>query len=316
MTRHLRIYSGRNRPELEPVYDLYRRLNGVEVTVEKVYHRDVGRRIIDEAADHRADLLLTNSQLAMEKLRGSDVFDPYPAPVAAAYEAWLRADDFSWLSFTAWPRVLMVNRNVLSNDADWPRSLEDLTDARFAGSAACASLAEMTTVAQFASLRVAEGDAYTESLLQRLVDNGLRVYRSNRDTRDALASENMAVAMANSSNVHVFSMAGNPVAEIWPDQGADQTGTVIEAHTVAVLDDAANKDEARAFIDFLLSVEVQELLARLYGETPVNPDAATGWVRRLRDIQRIDAPVSQVLPLLDSTEQLLAEFGFEKGKDD
>ena len=316
MTGRLRIYSGRNRPELEPVYDLYRRLNGVEITVEKVYHRDVGQRITNEATDPRADLLLTNSQLAMEKLRGRDVFDPYPAPVAATYDPWLRADDFSWLSFTAWPRVLMVNRNVLSNEADWPRRLEHLTDERFAGSAACASLAEMTTVAQFAGLRVAEGDAYTESLLQRLVDNGLRVYRSNKDTRDALARENMAVAMANSSNVHVFSMAGNPVAEVWPDQGEDQPGTVIEAHTVAVLNGAGNRDEARAFIDFLLSVEVQELLARLYGETPVNPEAATGWVRPLGGIKRIDAPVSGVLTLLDSTEQLLTEFGFRKGRDD
>ena len=316
MIRRLRIYSGRNRPELEPVYNLYRRLTGVEVTVEKVYHRDVGRRVTDEAADPRADLLLTNSQLAMEQLRGAEVFDPYPAPVAEAYDPWLRADDFSWLSFTAWPRVLMVNRNVLHSDADWPQRLEDLTDKRFAGTAGCASLAEMTTVAQFASLRVAEGDPFTEGLLQRLVDNGLRVYRSNKDTRNALANENMAVAMANSSNVHVFSMTGNPVAEVWPDQGEDELGTVVEAHTLAVLRGAAHRDEARAFADFLLSIEVQELLARLYGETPVNPEAATGWVRPLGHIHRIDAPVSEVLPLLDSTEQLLAEFGFEKGRGD
>ena len=120
MARTLKIYSGRNRPDLTPVYTLFERLTGIQTTVEKVYHHDAERRVIDERADPQADILLTNSQLAVELARPNGIFEPYEAAVAKAYPAWLRAPDFAWLSFTAWPRAAMVNRTVLPDQAAWP----------------------------------------------------------------------------------------------------------------------------------------------------------------------------------------------------
>lgn len=309
--RELVIYSGRNRPDLGPVYDLYRQLTGVHIRVEKVYHHDVGDRVVAEREDPVADLLLTNSQLAMETIRGSDVLDPYPAEVARAAPAWLRASDFSWLAFTAWPRVAMVNRRVLVDPQDWPRSLEDLAAARFRDVVACASLVEMTTVAQFAALRVCRGADWVDRFVEAIRGNGLRVFESNKDTREALVRDGLAVALANSSNAHVFYLEGNAVVEAWLDQGPDDPGTHVEAHTVAVLRGCRHPEEARRFIDFLLSVEVQELLARAYGETPVNATARVGWVRPLSEIKRLDAPIDAVLGALPETVKLLRHAGFE-----
>ena len=76
MARTLKIYSGRNRPDLAAVYTLFERLTGIQTTVEKVYHHDAERRVIDERADPQADLLLTNSQLAVELARPSGIFEP------------------------------------------------------------------------------------------------------------------------------------------------------------------------------------------------------------------------------------------------
>src|SRR5207247_9981013 len=106
-----------------------------------------------------------NSQPAVEVARPGGIFEPYEAAVAKAYPAWLRAPDFAWLSFTAWPRAAMVNRSVLPDAAAWPAKLEDLTEPRFKGQIAHAALVETTTVAQFAALRVAKGDPYTVGLL-------------------------------------------------------------------------------------------------------------------------------------------------------
>lgn len=263
-----------------------------------------------ERGDPGADLLLTNSQLAVEAVRDQGVFEPYSTPVAERYAAWLRAPDFSWLSFTASPRVVMVSRPKLGNDrAGWPTTLDDLTDPRFCDSLACASLVEMTTVAQFAALRVARGDAHVEGLLDALQANGMRIYTSNKDTREALAREGLAMALTNSSNVHVFYLEGNAVGEAWLDQ--DGAGTHVEAHTLALLRGARHPDEARRFIDFLLSAEIQTVLARLYGETPVNPQAEHGPVRPLSAIRRLDAALGAELQVMDSTVELLRERRFE-----
>jgi len=309
-TEKVVVYSGRNRPDLTPVYKLFEALTGTAVEVAKVYHHDVGDRVVAERSDPQADVLLTNSQLALEQIRDADVFEPYAPPVARDYEEWLRAPDFAWLSFTAWPRVAMINRTVLT-EAEWPTRLEDLADPALHDQIACAALVEMTTVAQFAAIRHVRSDEYTEDLIDRLIANGLRIYASNLFTRNAVAEEKLAAALANSSNVHVFQLEGNPVGEAWLDQGEGELGTPIEAHTVAVLKNCRRPEAARDLVDFLLSTETQSMLARLFGETPVNPAAEHGWVRSLAQIRRTEAPLAETTALLPSTVELLRRKGFD-----
>ncbi len=191
----------------------------------------------------------------------------------------------------------MVNRAVLPDRAAWPERLKDLADPRFKDAVACAALVETTTVAQFAALRVVRGDAHAKGLLDALIANGMRVYASNLRGREALARERKAVAIANASNIHVFYLEGNPVGEAWLDQEDGGIGTHVEAHTIAVLAGAGHPAEARAFVDFLLSAEVQTLLARRFGETPVKPAAEHGTVRPLERIARMDAPLPKLARL-------------------
>jgi len=306
----LRIYSGRNRPDLTPIYRLFEGLTDIKVEVEMIYHLDVERRLLLERDDPRADVLVTNSQVAVESVRGSGIFEPYRANVAQGYDDWLRAPDYAWLSFTAWPRTAMINRRVLPDPATWPRSLEDLATERFRGTISMATTNEETTVSQVSSIRAARGDAYAWALIDRLLANGLRTYGSNKATRDALITDRNAVALVNSSNYHVFLMEGNPVGEAWLDQDAEGLGTHVEAHTVALVKGARNRDAGEAFVDFLLSADTQTLLARMFGETPVNPSAVSGTVRPLSRIRRTAVPLAKITELRDSTRAYLTRKGF------
>ena len=304
------MYSGRNRPDLTPIYRLFEGLTDAKVEVEMVYHLDVERRLIEERDEPRADVLVTNSQVAVEAVRGTGIFEPYPAEVARSYDDWLRAPDYSWLGFAAWPRTAMINRRVLPDPAAWPRSLEDLATERFRGKISVATTNEETTVSQISSIRAARGDLYAWGLIDRLLANGLRTYESNKATREALISDRNAAALVNSSNYHVFLMEGNPVGEVWLDQEDGGLGTHVEAHVVALVKDARNREAGEAFVDFLLSADTQTLLARMFGETPVNPDAVTGPVRPLAQIRRTPVSLAKITELRDSTRAYLANKGF------
>lgn len=107
-------------------------------------------------------------------------------------------------------------------------------------------------------------------------------------------------------------MEGNPVGEAWLDQEDGGLGTHVEAHTLAILKGCAHPEPARDFVDFLLSAEVQRLLARLYGETPVNPNAEHGSVRPRAQIRRTDAPLGKIADVFSSTSELLRSKGFNK----
>ncbi|MGH2377597.1 MAG: ABC transporter substrate-binding protein [Candidatus Limnocylindria bacterium] len=313
MDGKLRIYSGRNRPDLRPIYRLFQGLTGIEVEVEMIYHLDVEQRLLEERSDPQADVLVTNSQVAVEAVRHTGIFDPYPAEVARSYEEWLRAPDYAWLSFTAWPRTAMVNRVSCADPSTWPTHLEDLTSERFRGKISLATTNEETTVSQISSIRAARGDEYAWDLVDRLIANGLRTYPSNKATREALVPDGNAVALVNSSNFHVFLMEGNPVGEAWLDQEPGGLGTHIEAHTVAVVKGAKHPEAARAFVDLLLSTDAQTLLARMFGETPVDPRAATGTVRPLAEIRRTEVSLTKLTELRDGTRAHLAARGIRPG---
>jgi iron(III) transport system substrate-binding protein len=306
----LRIYSGRNRPDLTPIYRLFEGLTGVQCEVEMIYHLDVEQRLLGERNAPRADVLVTNSQVAVEAVRESGIFEPYRAEVARDYDDWLRAPDFSWLSFTAWPRAAMINRRVLADRSSWPATLEELASERFRGKISMATTNEETTVSHWSAIRASKGDEYAWRLVDRLRANGLRTYESNKATREGLIKDGNAVALVNSSNIHVFLMEGNPVDEAWLDQEEGGLGTPVEAHVVALVKGARHPDAARAFIDFLLEAGTQTLLARMFGETPVNPAAVTGPVRPLAQIRRTPASIAQIAALRDSTRDHLNRNGF------
>jgi ABC-type Fe3+ transport system substrate-binding protein len=138
----------------------------------------------------------------------------------------------------------------------------------------------------------------------------MRTYESNKATREGLIKDRNAVALVNSSNYHVFLMEGNPVGEAWLDQDEGGLGTHVEAHVVALVKDAKNQEAGKAFIDFLLSADTQTLLARMFGETPVNPSAVTGPVRPLSKIRRTEVSLAKITELRDSTRAYLTKKGF------
>ncbi|MFB9953015.1 ABC transporter substrate-binding protein [Rhizobium puerariae] len=314
MTDTLRIYSGRNRPDLKPIYAMYEELTGRAVEMIHIPSEDVYDRIIAEKNDPQVDLLVTNTQVMPELVRPEGVFEPYRASVAVDYDPWLRAEDFSWLSFTVWPRTAMINWRVLGQDGSrWPTRIEDFLSPELRDATLCSSAGETMMTSYFAALRVTRGDEWVEKLVDGLLANGMRIYRSNIDCRNALVREGYAATLANGSNTHAFFLEGHPVGEAWLDQGEGEVGTLIEAHTVAVLKGARNPEAARDFIDFLLSREIQEFLARLYGETPVNSAARVDWLRPTSSIRRIPATLDQIAPLVASTETMLRAKGFDVG---
>ena len=307
----LKILSGRNRPDLTPAYKMWEQLTGMRVDLTKISHLDVMDKLVAQKGDPQYDLMITNTMAEPEIVRPAGVFDPYRSKVAAEYDDWLRAPDYSWLSITAWPRTAMVNWATLGRDpANWPKRFEDLADPRFKGKVLMASIQESIVTSYFAAMRIAKGDEWTGRMIDRVFDNGMRLYKSHAQERNALVREGYGVALVNSSNAHVFFLEGNAVGEAWLDQEEGGLGTLVETHTIAVIRGAKNPGAARGFVDFILSREIQEMLARLYGESPVNPAATAGSVRPVGQIRRMAATPERIAAHFKDTQKYLAEKGF------
>src|SRR5258706_7222718 len=126
----LKVLSGRNRPDLTPVYKMWEQLTGMSVDLTKISHLDVMEKLVSQKGDPQYDLMVTNTMAEPEIARLAGVFEPYRAKGATEYAEWLRAPDYSWLSITAWPRTAMVDRATPGRDpAKWTDRLDDLGDS-------------------------------------------------------------------------------------------------------------------------------------------------------------------------------------------
>src|SRR5207245_9363695 len=139
------------------------------------------------------------------------------------------------IACNGWPRLAMVNRQILPDPKDWPSHIEELAEPKYRGVASIAGIFAGAPVSQVSAMRAVKGDAWTWALVDRLLANGMRIYRSNDRLREALIADRNAVPLVNASNCHVFLSAGEPVGEAWLDQGPGELGTLVEGHSVAVL---------------------------------------------------------------------------------
>ena len=65
---------------------------------------------------------------------------------------------------------------------------------------------------------------------------------------------------------------GKPVSIVFPDQGADQPGVLVIPNTTAMVAGGPNPLQAREFIDFLTSREVEQYLVDTgWSQFPLRP---------------------------------------------
>jgi iron(III) transport system substrate-binding protein len=64
---------------------------------------------------------------------------------------------------------------------------------------------------------------------------------------------------------------GAPVAQVIPDQGEGRPGLILLPNTVAILAKAPRVDNARRFVDFLVSADNERFLAETNVQIPFHP---------------------------------------------
>ena len=126
---------------------------GVYLTVDVAWDTEANKsvglkdKLLREARSPRCDVHWNNEILGTLDLQKHGVLAPYASPSATPYPAEFKAADHTWTAFAARARVLLVNTDKVKKD-DFPKSLMDLTDARFKNKIAMAKPLFGTTATQ------------------------------------------------------------------------------------------------------------------------------------------------------------------------
>lgn len=135
-------------------------------------------------------------------------------------------------------------------------SLDDLTERSLRGRIGQADPAVAAPAYPcVAWLHYSLGIPEARRFYDRLFDNGLRVFPTNVPLGRALAAGDVDVALLSSPMAYTLKNAGEPLAVVWPEEGAPASsrGVAIQARSRYV-------EDAQVFVEWLLSPATQQFL--------------------------------------------------------
>ena len=232
--------------------------------------------LVLEAKRPRCDVHWNNEILGTIRLHRQGIYEPYRSPSAAPFPDWAKAPDGAWTAFAGRARVLIVNTAQVP-EADRPKSLLDLTDPKWKGKVAIAKPQFGTTATQAAALFEVLGPEAAKAFYRGLKENDVQVAAGNKPVAEGVGRGQYAIGLTDTDDALGEIQFGRPVAMIFPDRDGHpkhpNLGTLLIPNTVAVIKGCPNPDGAKKLVDFLLSIEVESLLATSAShQIPLNPN--------------------------------------------
>ena len=290
------VYTSVDQVFSEPVFRAFEQVSGIRVRAvfdtEETKSTGILNRLIAERSNPRADVFWSGDPVRPFLLMDRDLVEPYVSPQAQAIPAAFRAADGTWTGFAARARVLLVNRDRLG-DRRMPRSVRELADPRWKGEAAIANPLFGTTTMHVAAWFSSWGEEETKAFLTAIRENQVRIVSSNGAVKRLVIAGEVTFGLTDTDDAFVAMQAGAPVELVYPDQ--DDMGMLVMPTVVVNIRGGPNPEPARRLIDYLLSAEVEVLMAESAAHMPLRPAARhPGKIRTVEEFRSMQVDYAQV----------------------
>nr|WP_325181584.1 extracellular solute-binding protein [uncultured Oscillibacter sp.] len=246
------IYTSHREAVYEPIIKEFEERTGVWVQVETGGSGDLLARVEAEAEAPVCDLFFGGGVDSLQSRAA--LFEPYVSPLQNQLQPAFRCDSGTWTAFSSLPVVLIYNPVLIR--ANPPDSWQSLLDPAWRGKIAFASPtvsgSSYTTLASLLQVLPEDDQALLEAFVENL--DG-RILDSSTQVADAVAGGSCYIG-AIPEDIALQAIAnGRDVALLGPKEG---TCTLPDG--MAVVTGCPHGDNARRFIDFALSEDVQRYL--------------------------------------------------------
>lgn len=258
------VYCSVDEPFGRSVLDAYESKTGAKVSA--IFDSEAGKttglvnRIRSEAGAGRprADVFWSGELFNTILLGREGLLDPYDSPAAKDIPPRYRDPDHYWTALAVRGRVVAFDPTKVKSDAV-PARWEDLAGPTFAPRTAFANPLFGTTRGHVAAMYALWGPDRTKKFLTDLRDNGVHLADGNSATVRAVMAGQAAFACTDTDDVWVAQRGGASLDLAYLDMG--DGGTLLIPCSVAIIKDGPNSEGARRLVDYLVSAEVERMLA-------------------------------------------------------
>ncbi len=275
----INIYSHRHYKADDHLFAKFTEQTGIKVNIVQASADELMQRMVNEGENSPADILFTVDAGRLYRAQSLGLFQPIQSDILDEnIPQHLKESNNHWYGITYRARILAVSKERVNVESI--KTYQDLTDPQWKGKILVRSSDNVYNQSLLASIILNEGAEKAEAWAAGVVANMARNPKgSDRDQVKAVAAGEGDIAIVNTYYVGLLlnaqneedRKAGEAVTMIFPNQ--EGNGTHINVSGVGVAKNAPNKEHAIKFIEYLSSVEAQEILTNLNFEFPVNPQA-------------------------------------------
>ena len=300
------VYSGRSESLVAPIIAQFAEATGIDVQVKYGSTFEVAATLLEEGENSPADVFFAQDPGGLGAV--SSLLTPMPSDIVLAVPEWARAPDGKWIGISGRARVVVYSTELVNED-ELPTSVMDLTDPKWKGKMGWpptnSSFRTMVT-----AMRIMWGEEETKQWLMDMQANDIGVFPKNTPIVQAAGNGEVAIGLVNHYYLHRFIQEyGDDFAArnlFLKNGGPDSLVMVAGA---GILETGENRDNAEAFMRFMLSKVAQQYFAGQTFEYPLVEGVKTH--RLLPPIDTLNGPDIDLSSLSDlqGTDALLRETG-------
>ena len=296
------VYSGRSESLVAPILEQFAELTGIDVRVKYAGTASLAATLLEEGGRSPADVFYAQDPGGLGVVEG--MLAALPAETLANVPAWARSPEGRWVGISGRARVLVFNPERVSV-SELPASIEGLSDPKWKGRIGWAptngSFLTMVT-----GMRTLWGEERTRAWIDGMVANEASIYSNNTTQVAAAASGEIDVGLVNHYYLYRFLAEEGeafPARNYHPTAGGP--GALVMVSGAGVLATAPNGENAKRFVDFLLSRVAQQYFASQTFEYPLVEGVLTNrLLTPLGEINRPDVALADLSDLAGTTELL------------
>lgn len=261
------IYSTHSEDMLEVICDAFTEKTGVEVEYINL-KGELADRVRSEKDNAQADIMFGGDTATYMLLQEEGCYAPVETSWASEIPNDFKDADGYWYGTYKTPVVMFYNSDLLTAE-EAPKDWSDLANPEFAGqiiSRDSLSSSMRSAIAALVSYYSAnESEEAAWNYIEALCANTKNYYNSGSMMFQAIGKGEVAVSIAVLDNIIT-----NKTENGMPLEIIDATsGAITITDCIAAINGAPHPNAAAAFIDFVGSVECQELVANEFNRLPV-----------------------------------------------
>ena len=303
------IYTAVDQVHSEKIFKEFEEATGIKVN--PVYDLEANKttgltnKILTEMEHPVCDVFWNNEFAQTIELQRQGALATYVSPVATDIPDAYKDKDGYWTAFGGRARTLLVNKDLLE-EKDYPKSIFDLTSGKYEGTEIAIAYPMFgTTRTQAAAIYAALGAEKGREFFQKLKDSGVQVVDGNSVTKDMAAAGQVKIGYTDTDDAKEALEDGANVEMCFTDQEEGGIGNLITPNTAAMIKGAPNEENAKIFIDYIISLDMEkELIDMGFFDLSIRPDAPVDGLK----VKGMNVNLVEVYDMLETASNDMQEI--------